>query len=102
VTARFALEPPQPDVQTDEATVRTSVCAETPQIFVAERGMLNVPTVVGVPLIVFVEVANESPAGRVDGLTENVTAGVDEAVSVYEKGVPTVADAVSELVIPGT
>ena len=93
--------PPQPDVQTAEATVKTSVCVVMPQLFVAESGMLNVPTVVGVPLIMFVVVAKESPAGRVDVARENVTACVDDAVSVYENAEPTVAEAVRELSICG-
>ena len=63
--------------------------------------MLNVPCAVGEPLIVFVLVAKESPVGRDDVATEKVTACVDEAVKLYEKGNPVVAVAESELVISG-
>ena len=63
--------------------------------------MLNVPCAVGEPLIVFVLVAKESPAGKDDVATEKVTAWVDEAVKLYENGNPVVAEDVSELVICG-
>ena len=84
VTVKFALDPPQPLVQTADATVSTSVCVVIPHEFVALSVILKVPVVVGVPEIVFVVVAKESPAGRVDVATEKVAAGVEDAVRVYE------------------
>ena len=88
-----------PDVQTNGETVRTRVDVAGPQLFVALSVMLKTPAVVGIPLIVFVVVANESPGARVDVATEKMTSCVDEAVRLYEKDVPTVPEAVSELVI---
>ena len=82
VTARFTVEPPQPDVQTAEAMVKTSVCVDGPQLFVAVSGILKVPAVVGVPLIVSVVVAKVSPSGKDEVATENVVAVVDDAVNV--------------------
>ena len=69
-------------MQTAEATVKIKVCVEGPQLFVAVSGILKVPAVVGVPVIVSVVVAKESPSGKDDVATENVVVSVDDAVNV--------------------
>ena len=76
-----------------------SVCEALPQLLCADMLTVIVPAAVKVPVMVLPLTTN--PAGKVEVEMEYVTASELEAVSVYEKTEPTVAETLSELVMTG-